>query len=293
MSEAATTTGSTTTTATTTSGGTTTQPGGSGALTTPAANLTPSPVDWTSGFKPEQKGWIENKGIKDPGMLLDAYQNLEKHVGVPQERLLKLPEKADSPEWQDVYNRLGRPKEAKDYSVTAPEGHGPDFVAKIQGIFHEVGLPKGQAEKLFGKWNEYVGEVSKAQADAEVARLNKEHEALKKDWGNTYDERVNVGKRATQAFGITPENYDALEKVMGLGGVAKFAFALGSKLGESSFVDSGSTGKGKGFGNMSPTEAKNQIANYMKDAEFGKKFAAGDREAREKMDHLNRMAVAE
>ena len=76
---------------------------------TPAAPA--APADWTAGLPEEMKGYVQNKGFKDPSAVVESYRNFEKLMGVPQDRMIKLPEKAeDKAAWDSIYNRLGRPE---------------------------------------------------------------------------------------------------------------------------------------------------------------------------------------
>ena len=36
-----------------------------------------SNVDWTTGLNEDTRGFVQNRGFKDPGMVLDSYRNME------------------------------------------------------------------------------------------------------------------------------------------------------------------------------------------------------------------------
>src|SRR4051812_7514574 len=77
----------------------------------PSGGAPAAPADWTAGLNEATRGFVENRGFKDPQTLADSYVNLEKLMGVPKDRLLQVPEKDDDAEgWGKVYNRLGRPE---------------------------------------------------------------------------------------------------------------------------------------------------------------------------------------
>lgn len=267
--------------ATTTTTGTTTTEG------------TATSTEWTSGFADDLKGYVQNKGFKDPAAVVDSYRNLEKLVGV-RERLVKLPEKDDDAEgWNQVYERLGRPKEAKEYEIKAPEGMGDEkFSEWAKGTFHELGLSKKQAEALAGKWNEYVKGSMGAQNEAYQAQLAEQETALKKEWGAAHDQNIQVAKKAVQAFGLDGATIDKLETAMGYAGVMKFMHTLGSKVGEDSFV--GGDNRNPGFSNaLSPEAALNRITTLRNDEGFIKKYVAGDASAKAEMERLHKMAYPE
>ena len=70
----------------------------------PSANTTststqgsaPASTDWTSGLTDEMRGYVQNKGFKAPQDVVESYRNFEKLHGVPQDRILKLPENLDT-----------------------------------------------------------------------------------------------------------------------------------------------------------------------------------------------------
>ena len=271
-------------------------PGGAPAPTTPPAggstppSSTTPPSDWTSGLNDDFKGYVQNKGFKDPTAVLDSYRNLEKLMGAPKERLLKLPEKMDDDAaMMEIYNKLGRPEKADDYNLPVPAGMDDSFAKWAKGSFHEMGLTKGQAEKFGGKWNEYVQSQVAARQEAAKTKITAEVESLKKEWGMAHDQNVNVAKNAAKAFGVTEEMINKMEATIGFAPLMKFMHGIGSKLGESNFVG-GNSGGGSFSGAMAPGIAQAQIQALKQDPGFTAKYVAGDSEARAKMEHLHKMA---
>lgn len=260
-----------------------------GTVTPPAAPAATPPAassDWTSGFDADTKGYIQNKGFKDPGSVIESYRNFEKLMGAPKERILKVPEKAEDVEgWNGIYQKLGRPEKPEGYKF---EMKDQEFGKWAQGTFHELGLSESQAAKLVGKWNEYANGVSTKQQESYANKISQEGEALKKEWGAAYDQNIAQAKRAVQGLGLDGEKIDALEKVMGFAGVMKFVHSLGTKLGEDSFVSGDS--KSGGFGAMTPEAAMNRINAIKADKSFVEKYLAGDLAARQEMERLHKFA---
>lgn len=246
--------------------------------------------DWTNGLSQDLRGYVENKGFKDPSSLADSYRNLEKLLSAPKERLLRLPDKEDAPEWGDVYNRMGRPGSADEYDIKPPQGETNDTFAKwARDNFHELGLSKKQAQGLANRWNDYVNNGQKSSQESMVAQVAAEEAGLKKEWGMAFDQNVGLAKRAAATFGVTSEVLDKMESSMGFGGVMRFMHSLGAKLGEDTFVGGGNQGGG-GFGVMSPAAALNRLAELRKDHGFIKRYAAGDIAAKDEMNKLHRFA---
>lgn len=253
--------------------------------TPPAAQ---APADWTSGLNDELKGFVQNKGFKDPVAVLDSYRNLEKLIGVPQERVLKLPEKDEDPAWGQIFERLGKPKDAKEYDVKVPEGGDPAFADWARKTFHDLNLPKKQADALAAKWGEFATGVQSQQAEAYKTKVAGEEAELKKKWGLAYEQNIGVAKQATQAFGIDAAKVDKLEQALGFAGLMEFMHTIGSKIGEGSFV----IGDGApGFkGALAPAAALARINALRADPSFVAKYTSGDAGAREEMARLHEMA---
>jgi hypothetical protein len=225
---------------------------------TPATGETPTPTTtWTSGLNDEVKGWVENKGFKDPAAVIDSYRNFEKLMGAPKERIIKLPEKSDDPAWNDIYGRLGRPGDPKEYDLKAI----PD-----------------------PKFGEFSGATEASQAaDAKAAQ---EESDLKKEWGTAHEQNINIAKRAAAMFKLDPDSVDGLEKTMGYKKTMAFLHEIGSKLGEGTFIG----GEGGNSGALTPAAALNQINTLMADSTFSHKYSNGDAEAKAKMEALHKMA---
>lgn len=221
------------------------------------------------------KGWVQTKGFKDSETLALSALNLEKLHGVPKERLVKLPDKAEDKDgWNEVYQKMGRPATAKEYKLPAPEGSDPGFLETAAGMFHEAGLSQDQAQKVTGKWNDYVAKVQKEQLDAHNLQFTKEADSLKKEWGAAYDDNYNAAKKAAAQFGLDANIIGKLESVAGMTGVIKFLHNVGLKLGEGQFVP----GSGReGFrGNLTPANARSQREYLMSDPEFIGKYTSKD-----------------
>lgn len=266
-------------------------PEGGAPSVTPAGG-DPTPSSWTQSLSPELQEFVNTKGFKDPASVLDSYRNLEKLRGVPQDRLLKLPETPDAPEWKDVYSKLGVPDNAEGYGLQATEGGDEKFLNWAKETFHGLNLTKDQAHKLVEGFNQFAQDKTEMSANEYNEKVKTQEMDLKKDWGSAYHQNVANAQNAARAFDIPGEAVDALEKVMGFDGVMKFLNNIGTKIGESNFH----TGEGRqGFGGgdsdlLTPSQAKAKIASLKQDPTFTQKYLAGDGEAKARMSRLHKMA---
>jgi hypothetical protein len=261
------------------------------AAAVPAPSVSAAaPSDWTASLADDLKGYVQNKGFKDPGAAIEAYRNLEKLRGVPEERLLKLPEKDDDAQgWESVYQKLGKPSKPEEYKVQTQD---PEFGKWAQSTFHELGLSTKQAEKLVSKWNQYADNMTKGQQEVYHQKVEQDNQALKKEWGAAFDQNIAVAKRAAAGLGIDGQTIDALEKTMGFAGVMKFMNSLGSKLGEGSYV-AGETKTDNFMGALTPEAARNRISALRSDPTFVQKYVSGDLSAKTEMEKLHRFAYPE
>lgn len=258
----------------------------------PAAPAEAAPWDWgkAPGIDPDKLGYVQAKGWKDPGSVIESYRHAEKMLGVPADQVIKIPKERTDATMAEVYDKLGRPKDASGYSITVPEvGGDPELAKEAAGWFHEAGLNQSQVERITTKWNAKIEAVVKAQTDAVAARDAAQVAKLKTDWGPQMQANTVLVDRAAQAFGMTPEQVAALRQVMGPGDAMRFLHKIGSKLGvDDTFVNGG--GVPPGFGGMTPEQAKARIVALKNDKGWVQRFTNGDVEVRAESTKLHQIA---
>ncbi len=237
----------------------------------PASGTTTAPTttDWTSSLPEAQKQFVTAKGFKDPSTVLESYQNLEKLMGA-KEKLIKLPDNFQAPEMNEVYDKLGRPKEASGYQFAGVDGKevNPEFTKFAQDLFHKAGLSKTQGEMVANEWNKYAQGMSQKDVVAYEANLSVEKTALTKEWGAAYDQNIMACRAAMESFGLDAGAVTKLESALGYSATMKFLAQIGSKVGEDSFV----TGQGSGFqGALTPDQAKATLNTKMQDPNWVQK----------------------
>lgn len=261
-----------------------------GSATPPAAGTATSTA-WTDSFSDnELKGYAQNKGWKDPSEAVNSYRQFEKLMGAPQDRVIKLPEKADDPAWQDINYKLGVPKDPKDYQIEVPAEYGdPQFAEKARDWFHKLGIPKEKGNQLAKNWNEYIGAQIQAGKDAEKQMLVKETGELRKEWGAAFDQNAELGRRAAHAFGFDEKKINAVEKALGFAGTMKLFHQLHTKIGEDGFVNGDRNNNNFG-GLMTPAQAQAQIKLRQKDLDFRDRLLKKDTAALTEWNELHKMA---
>ena len=198
-----------------------TAPAAGGVAAPPAAGSgeTGAAFDWMKvGLDTDSMALVNDRQWKGVPDVLTSYRNLEKLIGVPPDRILKLPGDKDPAEsWNGIYDRLGRPKAATDYKIPLPEGDTGEFAKTIAPIFHEAGLSQAQVSKIAERHNALMGEQIKKSTEATKAAQEREIVELRSEWGPDYDRNNDTVDRAAAAFGMTKEHATALKQAMGPG----------------------------------------------------------------------------
>jgi hypothetical protein len=125
-------------------------------------------------------------------------------------------------EWNDIYNKLGRPSDPNGYELKAELAEGEPIDEQLMSSFketaHKHGLSPAQAQGLLDYYNSISNQSMVDMENNAVLAQEQSQRELREEWGRSYEENLNkasnVGK---QFFG---------EDVFGL------QMADGSKLGD-------------------------------------------------------------
>jgi len=259
----------------------------------PAAPATP----WYQGVVDADVlgGW-QNKGydLSDPVKVAveagKAARELERMVGVPKDQLLRLPANANDPTaWRPVYERLGAPKEAKDYdfaNVKYTDGSElePALIDGLRQAFHARGVSKEAAVDI-AKAVVKVAETENANTATELeVKRNSEVARLDQLWGQKKNENMLTAMNGARRAGFTPEQVKAMEGAVGIDVVGEFFRKLGAATNEDTFVDGAKTS-----GSPATAEAaKSRLNDLKSDADWTKRYLAGS--AKEVREFKNLMA---
>lgn len=212
-----------------------------------------------------------NKGTLDEVApnILRSYQHMEKIVGAEKAgKTLILPDfdsEESKPAVEEFYNRLGRPKEGKEYDLALPkEGVDADFEKWARDNFHGVGLTARQASALGKAWNEFATNRMTAQAAEQTRIADENTAALKKEWGAAFDDKSAKVDAIAKNLGVTDEALAALKTAMGGAQAMKMFASIADKMGEHAFIN----GEGDKGGALTPAEAKVELQKLRHDKEW-------------------------
>jgi hypothetical protein len=159
--------------------------------------------DWRSTIPEEIRGHKSLEHITDVGALAKSYVNAQSMIGADK---LAIPGKhATDEDWGEVYRRLGRPDTPDGYELVneMPEGieQNDDMLNWFRATAHEIGMTPTQAQKMLGKYNQFLGtQMGADEGMVEQLRETTEIE-LKKEYGAAFADRVSNGNAVMQEFG--------------------------------------------------------------------------------------------
>lgn len=220
-----------------------------------APETTQAEASWLDSLG-DHKGYVENKGWKDPATVVESYRNLEKLRGVPQERLLTLPEDmSEDGALDDVFDRLGRPEAADKYTNAIGDEYADDTFKAAAERAHNLGL----TDKQFAGMQEWM----KESFEALDARRTEEVDGAFNDWSQANPAALQNVQRMLKAVGADAGAVDAALQ----GDKAQLFNMLGkvaSRMGESEVVQ----GDGDPEFGMTPTAAQAKIDQLLADKTF-------------------------
>ena len=267
-------------------------------IITPAA-----PPAWFAEIQtqePEVAEYLTNKGWhdKDPATVVRetarSWVQSQKLIGAPPDQVIKLPKDPnDVAGWSQVYDRLGVPKDGKDYDFstvkfadgTAVEPEVQDF---FRGLAAKLKVTKGAAGEAMTEYVRYLERLDAAEKIDVEAKVAVEKDALAKSWGANANANLVVAQNAVKTLGIEPEAVAALEGQIGYSKVMEMFRNIGMKLGEGRFVTSESGGGSPGI--MSQQAASDHLKALKTDEAFVKRWMSGDIAANREMSNTIRLA---
>ena len=254
---------------------------------------------WFDALDADTKGYVQNKGL-DKKTAVEAFaeaakfhREAEKFVGAPANEMVRLPKDPNAPEWEGVHQRLGKPKEAKEYDFSTVKRAGDkaldDALADTlrQAAFNG-NLSKEAAVRVAADVVKHLDSVESANVALATDKLAAEKTELKKNWGNNEAANLVIAQAAAKALGIDPAGVSALEKVIGYAKVMEMFRTIGTKIGEDRFVNPLGNPNG---GIMTRDQATAELSALKADKAWTTRYLNGGVEEKRKMDALQRIIV--
>jgi len=226
------------------------------AAPTPAEPAAPAENGWLGEMPDDMKGYVENKGWKTPGDILNSYQNLEKLRGVPEDKLVRLP---DDPQaegaFDPVYTALGRPESADQYTNALGDEFDTETFKAISEAAHIAGLGDGQFQMMQKTVQEVSNGILEKQEEASVAQFDAWKDANPDGYANAARVMAEVGMTEEGVAGLLSGDKTA---------IYDFAAKIGARTSEQPVIQ----GDGNPALSMTPGAATAKIAELMNNKDF-------------------------
>ena len=160
----------------------------------------------------EDLGFVQNKGWKTVGDMLQSYKNLEKLRGVPENELVRISAEPKEEEVAAIMKRLGAPDNYEDYGIALdPNDDGP-FVKDLLIAMQQAGLTKSQATKLNGAYEASLKGYLENLQNQIQARDTAQEQEIDKMWGQNAVMNRELCKKAARTLGLTEEQNIRIHK---------------------------------------------------------------------------------
>lgn len=267
-----------------------------GAAPPPSAPPAGQASSWFEKLDPDMREWAANKGWKDgsadPAEIVKSYRSLEQMMGADKAgRTILLPkDENDKEAIEAIYKRLGRPDKPEEYEIALPDGADPSFSNTARQWFMDANLTKAQAAAVTKAYQAFELDQAQQLEQDNVRQI----EALKKEWGGDYETKLEVGRAAAKAAGLSEQELKAMELAVGAARAARMLEFFGRNYVEGSPPDNNSRSN-NGFGGLSPAQAKSRIEQLYQDKEFMARYSNNDPKVRavamEEMETLQKVAA--
>ncbi len=155
-----------------------------------AAQGKSEPSTWRDKLPESLKTAKTLEKFKSEQDLAKSYVELETRFRTGE--IAKPTDDATPEEWDKFYAKVGRPKQADDYALSA-EGYEADdkFMGDLKKRFHKAGLDPKQAKSMF----DFITEKGKESSAQESARTKANEQALDQAWGHQRDQKLELARR--------------------------------------------------------------------------------------------------
>ena len=178
-----------------------------------------TPVSPTTETQPVAKTWkeaISEEFRNDPNIekfteidaLAKSYINATQMIGKDK---VAVPNKnSTEDQWNEVYDKLGRPESADKYSLNAKSEVVPideNAIKQFAENAHQLGLNNKQAQGILEFYkNNMEGMAQQAKVDTETAQAQSEQQ-LRQEWGREFESNVKKAGALAKA-NMNPEILD-------------------------------------------------------------------------------------
>lgn len=247
-------------------------------------NQTPFYDSW--GLSEEDKGFIQSSKYADASAIIKSLRDTKAYVGADKNTIIKIPKPAEdgTVDYSEVFKTLGRPDDASGYGFEET-----DFSKVVAPKLFELGITKSQADGLSKMLEDWNATTATGQAEAAEQARAKGVEALKKAWGADFEVNNEVAAKAVrelaEAAGLTKEDFDKIEDLIGVEKAVKMFHAVGTKDGGVKTLSNYNAGV------ETPEIAAYKLKELMADKETAKLLAQKDRKTMSEIKRLTALSM--
>ncbi len=140
--------------------------------------------------------------------LAKSYVNATRMIG--QDKVAVPNNNSTEDQWNEVYDKLGRPESAEKYQLDVKSDIVPlddGAIKQFAENAHQLGLNNKQAQGILEFYkNSMEGSAQQSKIDNETAQANAEQE-LRKEWGSNYENNIKKAGSIAKA-NMNPEVLD-------------------------------------------------------------------------------------
>ncbi len=245
----------------------------------------------------QTKGWDKLTPALAAVQATKAHREVEKMIGQRADHdFVPVPRAPDKGDWNALWQRLGKPGDAKEYdlaTVTRKDGKPVDesLVTTMRETLFKANVPKQYAADVVKGVVGYLDAADATSAADTAAKVSEERIALAKNWGVTPEAlqaspNMQIARNAAAKLGVDVEAVNKLEGAVGYAKVMEMFRNIGVRIGEANFH----TGNGVGVDNngmMTFEQAVARKGELKSDTTWVSKFLAGDQQAKKEMAALD------
>jgi len=244
----------------------------------------------------KSKGWDVRTPFETAVETMKSYREMEKHFGVPADRIARIPKDTNDAEgWKALNAKLGVPDKPEGYDFSAikfSDGTELDagFVEKMRAAVLSEGIPPVRAQNLVSQFVKYMESAETDETAARTAALTEQRENWVKSCGPNLKANEFIADQAAQKLGWGPEFFAALKEmnVVGADKVMEGLLKVGKMMGEDKFVSSPNSSTS---GVLTREQALERIKELKADQAFVTKLMSGDDKANKEFSALERIVA--
>ncbi len=270
--------------------------GGDQGTQQPASGQQTPAANWYDGkASPEDIGLWQNKSWDhtNPASVAlaatKAYQEAQKFIGVPHDQLLRFPSSPVAPEWQQVWDKLGVPKDPTGYDLSQvkfADGEALDPAAELalRNAAHVAHVSAQAMPEFAREFVKYLDSQEASEAAEHAAQLETERNTLRQNWGSNFEANKFIAAQGAKALGLDEQVITAIENAAGYAKTMEAFRRVGVLNKEDQYVAGSVPGHA---GVMTREQATQRLAELKRDPVWSSKLMAGDQAAGREFANLS------